>query len=52
MGQRWPGERSPRKTLGSVIRAIYFRIKWWRLWLAGMCAPRRTVQGQSPRASQ
>jgi hypothetical protein len=49
MGQRWPGERPPRKTIGSMIGSIYLRIKWWRLWLPGMRPPRRTGQGDSPR---
>jgi hypothetical protein len=34
MGQRWPGERLPRRTLGSMIRSIYYRIRWWRLELS------------------
>jgi len=33
MGQTWPGESPPRKTLHSRIRSIIFRLRWWRLWL-------------------
>jgi hypothetical protein len=43
IGQRWPGERPPRETLGSIIGSIYFRIRWWRLWLARWRASRRTI---------
>jgi hypothetical protein len=43
MGQSWPGERPPRKTLSSMIGLIRFRIRWWRIWLARVRAPRRAV---------
>jgi hypothetical protein len=34
--QNWPGERPPRRTLGTVIRAIGYRIRYspLRLWFA------------------
>jgi hypothetical protein len=52
MGQCWPGDRPRRKTLSSMIRSLRFRIRWWRLWLPRVLAPRRTERGQSPRASR
>jgi hypothetical protein len=52
MGQCWPGERPPRKTLSSMIDSVRFRIRWWRLWLPRVLAPRRTERGQSPRVSR
>jgi hypothetical protein len=31
--QHWPGEQPPRRTLGTVIRAIGYRLRYWRLSL-------------------
>jgi hypothetical protein len=52
MGQCWPGERPPRKTLRSMIDSVRFRIRWWRLWLPRMLVWRRTEQGQARRGSR
>jgi hypothetical protein len=43
MGQSWADERPPHKTLSSMIGSIRFRVRWWRIWLGRMRAPRRTV---------